>query len=101
MLSIKGLGEKKVDLLIEEIELSRRSNFEQVLNAMQYRGLGSKMCKDIAKNFDSLESFLKTDIEEVFSKVKSLNAPAKSTLSDLFKDAEMQKEIVEISSRMK
>ena len=101
MLSIKGLGEKKVDLLIEEIELSRRSNFEQVLNAMQYRGLGSKMCKDIAKNFDSLESFLKTDIEEVFSKVKSLNAPAKSTLSDLFKDTEMQKEIVEISSRMK
>lgn len=101
MLSIKGLGEKKVDLLIEEIELSRRSNFEQVLNAMQYRSLGSKMCKDIAKNFDSLESFLKTDIEEVFSKVKSLNAPAKSTLSDLFKDAEMQKEIVEISSRMK
>ena len=101
MLSIKGLGEKKVDLLIEEIELSRRSNFEQVLNAMQYRGLGSKMCKDIAKNFDSLESFLKTDIEEVFSKVKSLNAPAKSTLSDLFKDAEIQKEIVEISSRMK
>lgn len=101
MLSIKGLGEKKVDLLIEEIELSRRSNFEQVLNAMQYRGLGSKMCKDISKNFDSLESFLKTDIEEVFSKVKSLNAPAKSTLSDLFKDAEMQKEIVEISSRMK
>ena len=101
MLSIKGLGEKKVDLLIEEIELSRRSNFEQVLNAMQYRGLGSKMCKDIAKNFDSLEFFLKTDIEEVFSKVKSLNAPAKSTLSDLFKDAEMQKEIVEISSRMK
>lgn len=101
MLSIKGLGEKKVDLLIEEIELSRRSNFEQVLNAVQYRGLGSKMCKDIAKNFDSLESFLKTDIEEVFSKVRSLNAPAKSTLSDLFKDAEMQKEIVEISSRMK
>lgn len=101
MLSIKGLGEKKVDLLIEEIELSRRSNFEQVLNAVQYRGLGSKMCKDIAKNFDSLESFLKTDIEEVFSKVKSLNAPAKSTLSDLFKDTEMQKEIVEISSRMK
>lgn len=101
MLSIKGLGKKKVDLLIEEIELSRRSNFEQVLNAVQYRGLGSKMCKDIAKNFDSLESFLKTDIEEVFSKVKSLNAPAKSTLSDLFKDTEMQKEIVEISSRMK
>lgn len=101
MLSIKGLGEKKVDLLIEEIELSRRSNFEQVLNAVQYRGLGSKMCKDIAKNFDSLESFLKTDIEEVFSKVKSLNAPAKSTLSDLFKDTEMQKEIIEISSRMK
>ena len=101
MLSIKGLGEKKVDLLIEEIELSRRFNFEQVLNAVQYRGLGSKMCKDIAKNFDSLESFLKTDIEEVFSKVKSLNAPAKSTLSDLFKDTEMQKEIVEISSRMK
>lgn len=101
MLSIKGLGEKKVDLLIEEIELSRRSNFEQVLNAVQYRGLGSKMCKDIAKNFDSLESFLKTDIEEVFSKVKSLNAPAKSTLSDLFKDTEMQKEIVEISSKMK
>ena len=50
MLKIKGLGEKKVDLLLEEIELSRRSTFEQLLNAMQYLALGKKICKEISKH---------------------------------------------------
>lgn len=101
MLLIKGLGEKKVDLMIEEIELSRRSSFEQLLNAMQYQALGSKMCKDIAKNFSSLEDFLNTNIEEVVSKVKSLNAPAKSTISELLDNVNLQKDIIEVSDNMK
>ena len=68
---------------------------------MQYQALGSKMCKDIAKNFSSLEDFLNTNIEEVLSKVKSLNAPAKSTISELLDNVNLQKDIIEVSANMK
>lgn len=84
MLQIKGLGVKKVDLLLEEIELSRRSTFEQILNSMQYLALGKKACQSIAKTCKNLEEFLSYDVEELIKSVKGLNEPACKSLRDIF-----------------
>lgn len=84
MLQIKGLGVKKVDLLLEEIELSRRSTFEQILNSMQYLALGKKACQSIAKTCKNLEEFLSYDVEELIRSVKGLNEPACKSLRDIF-----------------
>ena len=97
MLKIKGLGEKKVDLLLEEIELSRRSTFEQLLNAMQYLAIGKKICKEISKHYSSVEELLNADENEIFSKVASLDVRAKSTISKLLNSDQMKNELLEVS----
>lgn len=101
MLSIKGLGEKKVNLLLEEIELSRRSSFEQVLNAMQYLALGNKACKDIAKHFETLDEFLAHSADEIKSKAKSLNEPAVKSLDKLLNSDEEIARLKAVASQMK
>ena len=55
MLDIKGLGEKKVDSLLNEIELSRRATFEQFLNSVQLLHVGTKNCKEIASKCKNLK----------------------------------------------
>lgn len=101
MLSIKGLGEKKVNLLLEEIELSRRSSFEQVLNAMQYLALGNKACKEIAKHFKTLNEFLSHSSEEIKSKAKSLNEPAVKSLGKLLNSEDEIARLKAVASQMK
>lgn len=101
MLSIKGLGEKKVNLLLEEIELSRRSSFEQVLNAMQYLALGNKACKDIAKHFETLDEFLAHSADEIKQKAKSLNEPAVKSLNELLNSEKEIARLKAVASQMK
>ena len=101
MLQIKGLGVKKVDLLLEEIELSRRSSFEQILNAMQYLALGKKACQSIAKVYPTLEEFVSSDVEEIVSSVKGLNEPACKSLRDIFSSEREIYRLKEIGREMK
>ena len=101
MLQIKGLGVKKVDLLLEEIELSRRSTFEQILNSMQYLALGKKACQSIAKTFKSLEDFVSSDVEEIIKNVKNLNEPACKSLRDIFSSKDELARLREIGREMK
>lgn len=101
MLQIKGLGVKKVDLLLEEIELSRRSTFEQILNSMQYLALGKKACQSIAKMYESLEEFASSDVEEIIKNVKNLNEPACKSLRDIFSSEDEIDRLKEIGREMK
>ena len=101
MLQIKGLGVKKVDLLLEEIELSRRSTFEQILNSMQYLALGKKACQSIAKMYESLEEFASSDVEEIIENVKNLNEPACKSLRDIFSSGDEIDRLREIGREMK
>ena len=76
MLDIKGLGEKKVDSLLNEIELSRRATFEQFLNSVQLLHVGTKNCKEIASKCKNLKEFFELDIDSL----KSVNVKSKESL---------------------
>lgn len=76
MLEIKGLGEKKVDALLNEIELSRRATFEQFLNSVQLLHVGTKNCKEIASKCKNLKEFFELDIDTL----KSVNVKSKESL---------------------
>ena len=84
MLDIKGLGEKKVDSLLNEIELSRRATFEQFLSSVQLLHVGTKNCKEIASKCKNLKEFFELDIDSL----KSVNVKSKESLkkSQLDKD---------------
>lgn len=76
MLDIKGLGEKKVDSLLNEIELSRRATFEQFLNSVQLLHVGTKNCKEIASKCKNLKEFFELDIDSL----RSVNVKSKESL---------------------
>ena len=101
MLQIKGLGVKKVDLLLEEIELSRRSTFEQVLNSMQYLALGKKACQSIAKSYKNLEDFVSSDVEGIIRSAKGLNEPACKSLRDIFASRQELDRLRAVGNEMK
>ena len=76
LLRIKGLGQKKIEMLLNEIELSRRASFEQYLNAMQILYVGSKNCKEIASRCSNLKEFFALDLDTL----KSLNVRSRASL---------------------
>lgn len=91
MLKVKGLGSKKVDLLLDEIELSKRATFEKVLSGMQMKAVGTKMSKDLAVKFTNAEELINASESELKS-VKSVNAPALKTLLALKDSGNKDKE---------
>lgn len=89
MLQIKGLGQKKVDSLLNEIELARRATFEQFLNSVQLLHVGTKNCKEIAARCQNLDEFFNLDIDTL----KSVNVRSKTSLKSA---QENQEEMIKI-----
>lgn len=85
MLRIKGLGQKKVDSLLNEIELARKSDFEQFLNSVQLLHVGAKNCKEIASRCKTLEDFFNLDIDQL----KSINVKSKESLRSAQKNRDI------------
>lgn len=73
---VRGLGQKKIEMLLNEIELSRRASFEQYLNAMQILYVGSKNCKEIASRCSNLKEFFALDLDTL----TSLNVRSRASL---------------------
>lgn len=89
MLSIKGLGQKKVESLLNEIELSRRADLEQYLNAMQILHIGAKNCKEIASRCSNLQEFFELDVDTL----KSVNVRSKASLKSAQQNQDMMKRV--------
>lgn len=89
MLKIKGLGQKKVESLLNEIELSRRADFEQYLNAMQILHVGTKNCKEIASRCSNLQEFFELDVDTL----KSVNVRSKASLKSAQQNQDMMKRV--------
>lgn len=89
MLKIKGLGQKKVESLLNEIELSRRADFEQYLNAMQILHVGTRNCKEIASRCSNLQEFFELDVDTL----KSVNVRSKSSLKSAQQNQDMMKRV--------
>lgn len=89
MLKIKGLGQKKVESLLNEIELSRRADFEQYLNAMQILHVGKKNCKEIASRCSNLQEFFELDVDTL----KSVNVRSKASLKSAQQNQDMMKRV--------
>lgn len=89
MLKIKGLGQRKVESLLNEIELSRRADFEQYLNAMQILHVGTKNCKEIASRCSNLKEFFELDVDTL----KSVNVRSKASLKSAQQNQDMMQRV--------
>ena len=68
VLSLEGFAEKKVDNLLDSIELSKEKSLAQLLFALGIRGVGEVVASDLARQFgniDQLAKASKLDLESI------------------------------------
>ena len=81
----EGFGVKSIDKLLENIELSKKSNLDKLLFGLGIRHVGEKVSKVIATNYPKLEEMGKWGYEELIDIDEIGDVIAKSMI-DYFKD---------------
>ncbi len=65
--ALEGFGERRVQLLIENIEKSKSNRLEQFVTGLGIKHVGKKISSILVKYFQSLESLRNTTVEELES----------------------------------
>ena len=67
ILELERMGERKVDKLIDAIELSKARGLARVLASLSIRHIGSSASKILARQYGTIESLREASIEEIHS----------------------------------
>lgn len=62
---LEGFGEKSIEKLLENIELSKQNSLERLIFALGIRYIGKKTAKILAKNYKNIDSLFNTKSEEL------------------------------------
>ncbi len=65
LLELKGIGDKTLDRLFEQIEASKGRPLRQLLVALGIRHVGGETARDIAVHFGSMEALRAATLEEI------------------------------------
>ena len=65
LVTIPGFGEKKVDKLIEAIELSKQQTMDRLLFGLGIKHVGAKVAKILSKTFGSIDALKQATIEDL------------------------------------
>jgi DNA ligase (NAD+) len=65
LLSLEGFAEKKVDNLLEAIELSRNNPLSRLIIGLGIRGVGEVAANDLASKYSNLERLSKASVEDL------------------------------------
>ena len=64
LIALKGFKEKSVNKLLSSIEKSKHVSLDKLLTALGIRFVGSKIAKQLANHFGSLEGLSKASLED-------------------------------------
>lgn len=85
LLKIDGLGEKSVNVLLENIEKSKQNSLSKVITSLGIRFVGGKIAKTLCKRFKSFDEFLNAK-EEDFLSVKDIGLQTTLSLVNYFSE---------------
>lgn len=80
---IEGFGVKRVRLLLDAIEESKKNTLDKVITALGIRFVGSKVSKILAKKYKSLDKLINATFEELLQLHEIGEAIASSVVSYL------------------
>lgn len=83
LLKIDGLGEKSVNVLLENIEKSKQNSLSKVITSLGIRFVGGKIAKTLCKRFKCFDDFLNAK-EEDFLNVKDIGLQTSLSLVNYF-----------------
>jgi len=85
LLSWDGMGEKKVNNILNAIEKSKANPLHQVITALGIRLVGSKVAKIIASHFSSLDKIADATYED-FTQIKDIGEATAYSIIEFFKN---------------
>lgn len=96
LIKIDGLGKKSVEVLLDNIELSKSSPLEKVISSLGIRFVGSKISKLLAKEFKSLSGLLNAKYEDYLNIKEVGEAIARSASSYFTENKDLINELIDL-----
>lgn len=91
----EGFGEKSINNLLDNIELSKENSLEKLLFGLGIRYIGKKTAKILAKFFKNIDAIMAASFEELVS-IKDIGDILAQSIYNYFKDDENIKLINEL-----
>ena len=93
---IEGLGQKSVQTLLDNIELSKNNSLPLVITSLGIRFVGGKVSKTLAKYYNSLSKLMDAKVEDLVA-IKDIGIQiAKSVVEYFEKNRDLINELIEI-----
>ena len=96
LINLDDLGEKSVQVLLDNIEESKNNSLDRVICALGIRYVGAKVAKILAKEFKSLDNFMNVKYEDLVVLRDIGDAIATSVVDYLSKKRDFIKELISI-----
>ena len=92
---LEGFGNKSIETMLENIELSKSNSLERLLFAIGINGVGAKTAKLLCKYYNNIESLKNAKVEEL-SNIRDIGEILSINIVEYFKDENNLKEIDEL-----
>ena len=82
---LEGFGEKSINNLLENIEISKNNSLEKLLFALGIRHIGKKTAKILASNYKNIDNLMNSSLEDL-TKIDDIGEIIAKSVYDYFKD---------------
>lgn len=93
LIKIPGMGEKSIDKILNNIELSKKNDLYRLIAGLGFESVGKKVSKDLANKYGNLENIAKIDNE---AELLSINGFGDSIVKDVMKFIKSVPNIIDI-----
>lgn len=82
---LEGFGDKSINKLLDNIELSKRNSLERLLFGLGIKQVGNKMAKTLAKYYLNIDNIINTD-KDTLLKIDDIGDIVSDSIINFFKD---------------
>ena len=83
LMELEGFGQKSIDNLLNNIEISKNNSMERLLFGLGIRHVGSKTARILSKKFQNIDNLIKSDYEELIN-IKDIGIIIAESLCEYF-----------------
>ncbi len=97
IMKLEGFGHKKINKLLEAIEISKSSPFDKLLFGLGISGIGSKTAKILAEKYENIDALMQADSTEL-QNIKDIGFVLANNVANYFDDLKNKELILELKS---
>ena len=86
LMELEGFGEKSINKLLDNIELSKNNSLERLIFGLGIRHVGKKTAKVLSEYYNNIDKLMNTNIEELLT-IPDIGDIIAQSIVDYFKDS--------------